>query len=566
MQPPATDSELLDAFVRERSHVAFAELSQRFGDLVRASAQRQVRDPHLAEDVAQAVFIVLARRAQSIRAEYLSGWLLKTTHFCAAAALRGGLRRRYYEHEAAAMRPITTSAIDGAEAAEVVANVDAAMAQLDERTRTAVVLRYLQNRPLREVALTMGLTADAAQKVIARALPKLRTLLERRGVALGSTTVLTTHLTRMPASPGPAAVSTSAQIASIAKGAMQVMMYSKLKLASALAATILLAGTGGLTLLNLTQVNAAPPTAPAAVAPVSAPQEKNLVDFNSPFLELVGCRIKQRLNLQFNSRSNDAPLEWTAQQYPEVRWSTDGLDPAKVASYTLTIDEAGKASPSSMTKLDKDATSIPTGPNEPGEYTVTLAALDANGQPIAHASAKVIVKPLELVQIMINDLQPDDSIRFTNVMQHIHSGTTPAQMGGFRNSDFVNVEAMTDDAGKPLKFSTDHQGSMFTYRYQLNQPVEPGKPLMTSSSGTMTSLIRSDGEMHTYQMDHNPGGNSDTRRIELFRLPERAELIETTPADLPHEVVDGRVQIFVDVMIPQGGSNQVAVQYRLAEK
>src|SRR5437868_13414062 len=97
----STDAELLQAFVRSGSQAAFAELVARHIATVRAAAMRQVRDAHLAEDVAQAALIVLSKRAASVPAGCLVGWLLTTTRYCARDALRARDRRLHHEHAAA---------------------------------------------------------------------------------------------------------------------------------------------------------------------------------------------------------------------------------------------------------------------------------------------------------------------------------------------------------------------------------------------------------------------------------------------------------------------------------
>src|SRR5437764_6100437 len=89
------DTALLRDFVDMRSERAFALLVERHIHLVYAAARRQVRgDPHLAEDVTQAVFIVLARRAASVRGGgVLPAWLLSVTRHTAANVLVTAARR-----------------------------------------------------------------------------------------------------------------------------------------------------------------------------------------------------------------------------------------------------------------------------------------------------------------------------------------------------------------------------------------------------------------------------------------------------------------------------------------
>jgi hypothetical protein len=67
-------------------------------------------------------------------------------------------------------------------------------------------------------------------------------------------------------------------------------------------------------------------------------------------------------------------------------------------------------------------------------------------------------------------------------------------------------------------------------------------------------------------MNHSPATSAPVRRIELYRLPRGARLLAVSPTDLPNKTIDGQIQIFVDVMIPTGGSNAVAVRWRMPEQ
>src|SRR5436190_9491478 len=96
-----SDSILLSTYAAAQSPLAFETLVKRHLDLVYSAARRQVRDPALAQDVTQAVFIILSRRARSIRnPDALAGWLLKTTRYASLNALKCKARRHVHETKA----------------------------------------------------------------------------------------------------------------------------------------------------------------------------------------------------------------------------------------------------------------------------------------------------------------------------------------------------------------------------------------------------------------------------------------------------------------------------------
>ncbi len=178
------DGVLLDAFVRERSEAAFQALVERHAGLVYASALRQTRDVQLAEDVAQAVFSLLARKAASLRtATVLSGWLFQTTRFVAARALRTEHRRRNREQEALVMQQLHADS-DSDLWARLAPIIDDALHQLGATDRDALLLRFVEGRSLREVGTALGVTEEAAKKRVTRAIEKLRLILGRGGLAV----------------------------------------------------------------------------------------------------------------------------------------------------------------------------------------------------------------------------------------------------------------------------------------------------------------------------------------------------------------------------------------------
>src|SRR5215472_8298092 len=94
------DLELLRDYARNDSEEAFAALVSRYVNLVYSVAVRQVRDSHLAEEITQAVFIILARKARSFDDKIiLSGWLCRTAHFASVNVLKIQRRRERREQE-----------------------------------------------------------------------------------------------------------------------------------------------------------------------------------------------------------------------------------------------------------------------------------------------------------------------------------------------------------------------------------------------------------------------------------------------------------------------------------
>jgi RNA polymerase sigma factor (sigma-70 family) len=181
-----SDAALLAQYAAGQSEAAFAELVQRHIALVHSAALRQVGNPHLAEEVTQAVFIILARKAGSLGGKtVLAGWLCRTAYLAAHDALKCERRRQQREHNAyleSAMNPTETDTQTAWQ--QLAPLLDEAVAQLGEADRAAVVLRYFEQRPLGEVGAALGVGEDAAQKRVTRALDKLHKRLASRGVTL----------------------------------------------------------------------------------------------------------------------------------------------------------------------------------------------------------------------------------------------------------------------------------------------------------------------------------------------------------------------------------------------
>jgi RNA polymerase sigma factor (sigma-70 family) len=185
-----TDSQLLRAYAEQRSERAFAELVRRHVDFVYSAASRMIRDPHLAEDVTQSVFVALARSAsQLLERPVLSGWLHRTAHNIAAQTVRTIERRRAREHEAAAMNELLSAEPEAAWE-KIAPLLDAALDDLSELDRDALLLRYFERKSAHEIAQAFGISDDAAQKRVSRAVERLREFFSKRGVAIGASALV----------------------------------------------------------------------------------------------------------------------------------------------------------------------------------------------------------------------------------------------------------------------------------------------------------------------------------------------------------------------------------------
>src|SRR6185295_2345202 len=162
------DLDLLGEFIRDQSQDAFTVLVQRHLDLVYCAGLRQVRSPQLAEEVAQSVFIDLARNAAQLRANtILTAWLYEVTRRTAINVVRGEARRQLREQVAVEMNAMNANAADWTQIEPL---LDEAMHALGDTDRTAVLLRFFENKSLREVGQTLGTTDDAARKRVNRAI------------------------------------------------------------------------------------------------------------------------------------------------------------------------------------------------------------------------------------------------------------------------------------------------------------------------------------------------------------------------------------------------------------
>ena len=185
-----SDAELLREFAARGNDAAFTEIVTRYTDFVYSAALRQVASSAAASDIAQNVFTDLARKAAALaRAQdgpppSLAGWLHRATRYAALNHLRDARRRLHYERQA--MEQLLTDADSPADWEQIRPLLDEALDSLGAEDREALLLRYFKNQDFRAVGQALGVSDDAAQKRVSRALERLRELLPQRKVAAGA--------------------------------------------------------------------------------------------------------------------------------------------------------------------------------------------------------------------------------------------------------------------------------------------------------------------------------------------------------------------------------------------
>ncbi|MGH7221773.1 MAG: RNA polymerase sigma factor [Gemmataceae bacterium] len=184
--PPNTpcDGELLRRYLERRDDAAFAALVRRHGQMVFSVCQSVLRQRQDAEDAFQATFLILARKAATIRGQDgLGGWLQRVAYRIALKARADQLRRQEREAKTARSGVVEPSS-DELSWGELRAILHAELAALPERFRAPLVLCYLEGLTQEEAAHRLGWTAASVKGRLQRGREKLRRRLERRGVAL----------------------------------------------------------------------------------------------------------------------------------------------------------------------------------------------------------------------------------------------------------------------------------------------------------------------------------------------------------------------------------------------
>ena len=245
------DHDLLRQYAELNSEAAFAALVARHVDKVYSAALRHTRNAHAAEEITQAVFVILAKKSGRLGARViLAGWLYETARLTAVTYIRSEIRRARREQEA----HMTTALNENDDDAwpHIAPLLDDALAELSAADRHAIVLRYFDGKSLGEVGAALGASEDAAKKRVTRAVEKLRGWFTKRGVTL-TATVLTAAIAANSVQAAPAGLAAtvtatavkgavvSGSTLALIKGALKVMAWTKMKTVIVVSVGVLLA-------------------------------------------------------------------------------------------------------------------------------------------------------------------------------------------------------------------------------------------------------------------------------------------------------------------------------------
>ena len=313
------DMELVREYASRQSESAFGTLVSRYTNLVYSAALRQARDSQLAEEITQVVFIILARKARTFDDRtVLPGWLYRTTRYVSKSALKRELRRQRREQEAYMQSTLneTTPAWE-----RLSPLLDEAMARLGKTDRDALVLRFFEGRSLQEVGTMLGASEEAAKKRVNRATEKLQRYFSRRGVS-STTAIITGAISANSVQAAPVALAKSVTAAAMAKGAaasgstltlikgaMKLMVWSNVKTAVILGASVLFAAGGGAAFYEA-QSNAE--TSGAATGNDPVPMRIQWI---------VGKKYTAHMDLDQGTESTVAGLSQPVKS--EVKWAQD---------------------------------------------------------------------------------------------------------------------------------------------------------------------------------------------------------------------------------------------------
>jgi RNA polymerase sigma factor (sigma-70 family) len=200
----ASESQLLDRFLSRGDEEAFEPILRRHGPMVLGICRRILSDPNDVDDAFQATFLVLVRKARSIRNRAVLGtWLYGVARRIAVRAQVSSRRRKAREYRGAELAVRDDGESRDQDLAQLRAIIDEEVARLTDRHRSALVLCDLEGQTHEQAAVQLRCPVGTVKSRLARAREKLRSRLSRRGI-LPSAGILAVSLAPEPASAMPA--------------------------------------------------------------------------------------------------------------------------------------------------------------------------------------------------------------------------------------------------------------------------------------------------------------------------------------------------------------------------
>ena len=261
-----------------------------------------MRDPHLAGEITQAVFVILAQKAGRISEKtILTGWFFRTTRFAALAQMRAEAKRRQRELEVQMQSEFQSPAADEIWN-QMSPLLDEALATLGEKDRQAVLLRFFENKSLAEVGNALGAGEDTARKRVSRALEKLNRYFAKRGVS-STTAIIAGEISANSIQAAPVALAKSVTAVAIAKGAvasgstltlikgaLKIMAWTKAKTA-VVAGAIMILATGTTTVVIKHYSHHSPTRLPLTPANIASFERESNKLMNDAKMATLACML-----------------------------------------------------------------------------------------------------------------------------------------------------------------------------------------------------------------------------------------------------------------------------------
>jgi RNA polymerase sigma factor (sigma-70 family) len=420
----APDALLLERFAQGHEEAAFGALLRRHGPMVLGALRRVLRSHQDAEDVFQATFLLLARKAASIRKrESVGSWLHGVAHRLALKAREQGFRRQIHEKRAASMRD--TQPPSEAAWHEVQAALDVALQKLPERYRAALVLCYLEGKSHAEAAAQLGCPLATVRTRILRGRKLLRDRLTNHGFALSTAGLASLLLASAAPAAAPVALAKattkaalafatgqaaaalcSARVAGLVEGGLHTMFLTKTTTAIAvLLGFVLAAGAAALTRgddakdkSQAKAANAQTTAEPAKPDPEKKDDAKGSFTYGGRVLDPDGKPVAgaKLYLLYYTPKSLPVPVRATSNEEGRFRFTvaktdfdtSDGREPWQAAMVIALADGYGLGV--RPMELDKkwdpaDQTLYLTKDDQP----VSGRILDLQGKPIAGINVTV---------------------------------------------------------------------------------------------------------------------------------------------------------------------------------